>query len=651
MSKIASPAVSFEGVEVAAFESRNAKEIATLISRYGGAARVAPSMREVPLEENAAVFAFAEKLMASQIDAVVFMTGVGATVLLEILERRYPRQQIVQALARTTVIVRGPKAARAAREMGIPVAISAPEPSTWREILTEVDKHPRGFTLKGSRIAVQEYGASNEQFFEALSEREAEPIRVPVYRWALPEDIGPLQEVLRSIADGQVRIVLFTNAVQVDHVMKVAAQTGLQDRLWAAFERCLVCSVGPTCSEALASHDISVDLEPDRHKMGILVREAAKLAAGLLRRKSLERTRVTVTGAPAPREERQSLPLWYESRFMKACRREPTDATPVWLMRQAGRYLKEYRSLRARTPFLDLCKSPDAVAEITVSATERIGADAAILFADLLLIAEPMGFRLDYEQGEGPVISPALRSVGEIDRLREIEPRESLAYVFEAVRRTRASLDSGKPLIGFAGAPFTLASYLIEGGTSKSFRHTKTLMYRDPAAWHALMEYLTRGLMKYINGQVAAGVQAVQVFDSWVGCLSPGDYQEYVAPHVRRLFQEFTSEIPMIHFGTGTGSLLERMRDAGGSVIGLDARVELDEAWQRLGSDIAVQGNMDPVVLYAEPRFIRERARKILQQAAGRPGHIFSLGHGILPETPVEHVIELVRAVHEESGA
>lgn|SRR5487761_20273 len=651
MSQTVNPTISFERLEVAAFESRHAREIATLISRYGGVPRVGPSMREVPLEENTAAFDFAEKLIEGQVDAVVFMTGVGATVLLEVIERRYPHNQIVRAFARTTVIVRGPKAARAAHEAGIPVTISVPEPNTWREILSELDNRPPGFTSKGSRIAVQEYGASNEQFLEALRKREVQVIRVPIYRWALPEDVGPLEDVLRSIADGRARVALFTSAVQVDHVMKVAAQIGVLGRLRTAFDRCVVCSVGPTCSEALTAHGVPIDLEPERHKMGILVHEAAKHAAALLEGKQPGRANVTLATPHSPAEERESIPRWHESRFMKACRMEPTDATPVWLMRQAGRYLKEYRALRARTPFLELCKSPDRVAEITISATERIGADAAVLFADLLLIAEPMGFRLEYEHGGGPVIAPALRNAAEVDRLKEVEPQESLSYVFDAIRRTRATLDSAKPLIGFAGAPFTLASYLISGGASKNFRHTKTLMYRDPAAWHTLMAYLTRSLAKYMNGQIAAGVQALQVFDSWVGCLSPGDYREFVAPHVRRLFQELRPGIPVIHFGTGTGLLLDQMREAGGSVIGLDAHVELDQAWQWLGPNIAVQGNMDPIVLYAEPPFIRQRALKILRQAAGRPGHIFNLGHGILPETPVEHVIELVRAVHEESSA
>ncbi|MGH9358244.1 MAG: uroporphyrinogen decarboxylase [Terriglobia bacterium] len=644
-----SSTATFEGLEVAAFESRHATEIATLISHYRGVPRVAPSMREVPLEENSAANDFAEKLLAGQVDAVFFMTGAGLTVLLEVISRRCSREQIMQALARTTVIVRGPKAARAAREAGISVAISAPEPGTWHEILLKLDQHPGGFTLQGKRVVVQEYGASNKQFLENLADRGAQVLRVPVYRWALPEDINPLKDVLLAIASGRVRVALFTNAVQVDHVIRVATHSELLDSLRAALGRCVVCSVGPTCSEALAAHGISVDLEPERHKMGILVHEAAKHACCFLENKDRANSKAAVSSPLTDRIDSPK-PGWYDSRFMKACRMEPTDATPVWLMRQAGRYLKEYRALRARTPFLALCKDPDLAAEVTVSAAGRIGADAAILFADLLLIAEPMGFRLEYEQGGGPVVSPALRSAGEVDRLREVEPQESLAYVFEAVRRTRAGLPSTTPLIGFAGAPFTLASYLIEGGASKNFRHTKTLMYRDPAAWRSLMEYLTRNLVKFINGQIEAGAQAVQVFDSWVGCLSPDDYQEFVFPHMRRLFQQLSPQAPAIHFGTGTGSLLELMRNAGGAVIGLDAYVELDEAWRRLGPSVAVQGNMDPIVLYADPPFIRQRALKILQKAAGRPGHIFNLGHGVLPETPVENVIQLIRTVHETSS-
>jgi len=337
---------------------------------------------------------------------------------------------------------------------------------------------------------------------------------------------------------------------------------------------------------------------------------------------------------------------WHDSRFLKACRREPVDATPVWLMRQAGRYMKEYRELRARVPFLELCKSPDLVAEITVNAAERLGVDAAILFADLLLIVEPLGFKLEYEKNEGPRVWPPIRHAADVDRLREIEPG-TLAYVLEGIRRTRAALDARLPLLGFAAAPFTLASYLIEGGGSRNYARTKTFMYSHPGAWRGLMEHLARNLASSVLGQIDAGVQAVQIFDTWVGCLSPSDYREFVLPWSRMLFGALPGDFPLIHFGTGTGMLLELMREAGGNVIGLDFHVELDAVWERVGYEVAVQGNLDPAVLLAGVDAIRPRVERILRQGGGRPGHIFNLGHGILPDTPYDNVTALVQMVHE----
>lgn len=337
-----------------------------------------------------------------------------------------------------------------------------------------------------------------------------------------------------------------------------------------------------------------------------------------------------------------------DSPFMRACRREPTPYTPIWLMRQAGRYMREYREVRARVGFLELCKTPDLAAEVTVTAAERLNVDAAIIFADILLILEPMGIDLEFAKGEGPVIHNPVRAARDIERLREVETTESLDYVLEAIRRTRRSLRSDLPLIGFSGAPFTLASYMIEGGGSRNYVHTKSLMYEDKGAWHAMLSLISRALIRYLNAQIAAGAQAVQLFDSWVGCLSREDYLEYVLPHTRSVIQNITPGIPVIHFGTGTATLLELMREAGGDVIGLDWRVDLRDEWQRLG-DVAVMGNLDPVALFAKQDFIRAQAQRILERAGERPGHIFNLGHGILPETPVENVIELVNAVHEMS--
>ena len=326
------------------------------------------------------------------------------------------------------------------------------------------------------------------------------------------------------------------------------------------------------------------------------------------------------------------------------------DATPIWLMRQAGRYMTEYRELRAKVAFLELCKDPRLASEVTVTAAAKLGVDAAIIFADLLLIVEPLGFSLAYGQGEGPIIRPALRLPGEVDRLQEVDPQQSLAYLYDAIRQTRADLDPELPLLGFAACPFTLASYLIEGGGSRNYRHTKGLMYRDRGAWRALMEHLARNLAKYINGQIAAGVQALQVFDTWVGCLGPADYREFVLPYTRMMIEGIAPGTPIIHFGTGTGTLLEDMRQAGGHILGLDAHVELDEAWTRVGYSIGVQGNLDPVVLYADQAYIRSRVQRILDQAAGKPGHIFNLGHGLLPDTPFENVVALVEMVHELSS-
>jgi len=336
--------------------------------------------------------------------------------------------------------------------------------------------------------------------------------------------------------------------------------------------------------------------------------------------------------------------------FLAACRREKTPYTPVWLMRQAGRYMEEYRKLRAQYGFLELCKRPELAAEITLTPVERLGVDAAILFADILLILEPMGVGLEYAAGDGPVIHRPVRSAVDVDRLEEFKVDKELSFVIETVKKARASLGGKVPLIGFAGAPFTLASYLIEGGSSRNYVHTKQLFCSDPSAWIRLMQRLSSAVAAYLNAQIAAGAQAVQLFDSWAGCLSPGDYEQFVLPHTRSTIAAITSGVPVIHFSTGTSGLLKSIRAAGGDVIGVDWRVNLDEAWHQVGYDVAIQGNLDPVALFASPKEIRSRVAGVLRRASDRPGHIFNLGHGILPETPVENVVAMVEAVHELSA-
>jgi uroporphyrinogen decarboxylase len=337
-------------------------------------------------------------------------------------------------------------------------------------------------------------------------------------------------------------------------------------------------------------------------------------------------------------------------RFLRACRRQAVDRTPVWLMRQAGRYMPEYRALRTRHSLLELCRTPELALQVTLQPL-ALGVDAAILFSDLLLPLTPMGVNFDFVAGEGPQIENPVRTRADIDALRRFEPREGLGYVLDAIRIIRRELDGTVPLIGFAGAPFTLASYAIEGGHSSSFALTKTLMYTDPESWHRLAGLLADVVLDYLRAQVEAGVQALQVFDSWVGALDEDDYRELVLPHVSRVFAGLAgSGVPLIHFGTGTGHLLALQRQAGGDVIGIDWRTPLDEGWRRLGDGVAVQGNLDPTALFAPRERLLAKADDVLARAGGRPGHIFNLGHGVLPGTPVENVRALIEHVHARTA-
>jgi uroporphyrinogen decarboxylase len=322
------------------------------------------------------------------------------------------------------------------------------------------------------------------------------------------------------------------------------------------------------------------------------------------------------------------------------------DRTPVWFMRQAGRYMPEYRALRAKHSLLTLCRTPELAVEVTLQPVNALGVDAAILFSDLLLPLAPLGVPFDFQAGEGPVVESPLRSAADIARLRRFDPREELGMVLEAVRLVRRELDGRVPLIGFAGAPFTLASYAVEGGHSVSFAATKALMYGESAAWHRLAALLSDVVADHLRAQVEAGAQALQVFDSWVGALDEADYREFALPHVRALFDKLRGlDVPLIHFGVGTGHLLGAMREGGGDVIGVDWRTPLREAWSRVGDGVGLQGNLDPTVLLGPRERLLRRVDAVLDSAGGRPGHVFNLGHGILPPTPVEHVRAVVERV------
>ena len=336
-----------------------------------------------------------------------------------------------------------------------------------------------------------------------------------------------------------------------------------------------------------------------------------------------------------------------DTRFVRACHGQPVDTTPVWFMRQAGRYMAEYRAVRKHHSILEICKSPELAAEVTITAAERLKVDAAIIFADLLLPLEVMGLDFRFEAGEGPVIEKPIREAKDVKQLRTDRAAE-LNYVAESVRKVVKHFGKKLPVIGFCGAPFTLASYMTEGGGSRNYVHTKRLMYTEPKAWDELMSKLVSVLAAYAAEQVRAGADVIQVFDSWVGCLSPEDFRQFVLPHATKLVKELQKTgVPVIYFGTDSATLLPQMQKTGAEVIGVDWRTNLDDAWSSLHYACAVQGNLDPVTLFADKKLLRERAHDVLRRAGGRQGHIFNLGHGILPETPVENVLALVDYVRE----
>lgn len=646
--------IDFEGRRVVSFESRRADEIVDLIKQAGGIPLMAPAMREVPLEHNTAAFEFAKLLLAGWIDSLVLTTGVGTRLLVKAATTQHDAEEFLNALSGVKIIALGPKPITALREMGLSPDLAVPEPYTSKDLLTTLDEK---YDVRGKRVAVQEYGQSNPVLIEALEGRGAQVVKVPVYRWELPENLDPLRDVMRDIlsqGSNAVDFVLFTSGTQARHLFRVAEMDGIRDDLREAFKKVCVGSVGPIATRAIVEEGLAVDFEPDRTNMVHLVREMARRGRDLLSKKRSAWSNGVDTNqwrridmiwqSPATQETGETPCV-----FLKACRRQQVPYTPVWVMRQAGRYQREYLRIRKKVTMLQLCKTPELAAEVTLMAVDRLGVDAAIIFADILLVTEPMGMHLEFVKGAGPVIHNPIRTGQDVDQLH-FPDASQLEYVFDALRITRRALRPDVALIGFGGAPFTIASYMIEGGKSSHYVKTKTMMYRDQATWHALMERLTDVLIDYLNGQVAAGADAVQLFDSWVGCLSPDDYRHYVMPHVKRLIDGIDKSAPVINFSTGNPMLLPLMKEAGGDVIGVDWRSDLAQAWSILGDDVAVMGNMDPIVLYTGPVEIREHVRQILDKVAGRPGHIFNLGHGILPDMPPENVAEMVDAVHELSA-
>lgn len=417
----------FEGLRVAAFESRRADDLSRLVEKHRGQAHVSPSMREVPLEDNKEAVDFAHRLITGQIDVVIFMTGVGFRHLLDLVEHHVDRKRFLDALSDITTIARGPKPVAAMKQVGLTPTHRVPEPNTWREVLATIDTK---MAIANQNIGLQEYGKTNASLIAGLEARGAQVTRVRVYRWDLPLDVAPLEENVRALGRRERDVVLFTSAQQVTNVLAVAERLDLSDALRRGLGGAVVVSIGPTTSEMLRDLGLPVDLEPEHSKMGQMVAAAAAESAQRLRRK--QQVAVALSGPASDVLDTQA--PWYDSPFMKACRCEPTDVTPVWLMRQAGRYMAEYREVRAKTTFLELCKNPSLCSEVMCTAVKRLGVDAAIIFSDLLPILEPMGLDLEFAKGEGPVIHNPVRDATDVDRVLELESVDSLHFVMETVR-------------------------------------------------------------------------------------------------------------------------------------------------------------------------------------------------------------------------
>lgn len=642
----------FCGLKVTSFESRRSKEIANLISYHGGVPRVAPSMKEIPLDASPNLLKFAKDLLNLKIEILILMTGVGTRFLSKYVSEKFGHEEYKNALKKATIVARGPKPVSALRELKIKSDITIPEPNTWKDILNTIDKE---ISIKDKVVAVQEYGVSNKKFLYELRKRGAVVKPITIYRWGLPDDMKPLKDAIESISNFDEDLVLFTSSQQVVNLIEVAKKQRKKKALLNGFKRLLIGSIGPTTSETLKKFDISVDYEPDSPKMGNLIREIARASHSLLEKKrraeglGLNTLNWRKVDMKWNQGKKRLSSLGNNSQFMKACRLEKTDYTPIWIMRQAGRYMREYRDIRSKVSFLELCKTPELAAEVTLMAVDRLQVDSAIIFSDILLILEPLGLKVEFSKNDGPQIKKVLRSSKAVDSIREFDS-EKLGFVYDSIKLVRNALNPDKALIGFAGAPFTVASYAIEGGGSKNYINTKGIMYRDPELWSTLMTKLTDSTIVHLNKQIEFGANAVQIFDSWVGCLSHDDYKKFVLPYMKKLVAGIKKNVPVIVFGTNTSSFLELIKETGCSVVGVDWRVDIYDAWKRVGFDTALQGNLDPVSLFSSRLYVKEKATEILKKVGGRRGHIFNLGHGVLPNTSVENVLALVDTVHEYSG-
>ncbi len=578
---------------------------------------------------------FIGELLTGRIDAVLLMTSLGTELLRARAIETTDETRFLNALQDCQLISGSSATTKLLHEWGLAPTLEARKLSGWRSTLQWLESE---IELSNKRIAIE----STLQDSGLIAGLESRGVRV---RKMAPlesqqELAGRIDAALSSRGRDTILVVPSVGAARAVCGTLVAAHLTKE-----TLGHHIVVAFGKDVADYLLQNGIDVNFTTDGESQVSAAKQLASNRETIIARK--QNFLMNMSGPNAPANDTNA--PWYNSPFMKACRGEPTDVTPVWMMRQAGRYMSEYREVREKISFLDLCANPQLCSEVMCTAVDRLGVDVAIIFSDLLPILVPMGCDLEFVKGDGPVIHNPVRSAADIDRIKPLESNDELQFVMDTVTQTRADLPADMPLIGFSGAPFTLASYMIEGGGSRNYAHAKALMFGDQGAWNELMQRLTDSIVIYLKGQIEAGAQCVQLFDSWAGCLNVQHYRDYVLPFVQQIIQRLPEEVPVINFGTGNPALLPLYADTKASVIGIDWRVRLDEAWETVGHDRAVQGNLDPTILLTDPKTIRAHVKVVLDHAAGRPGHIFNLGHGILPQTPVDNAIALVDAVHELS--
>lgn len=631
-----------EGLNIASFESRLALKMEKMIQRHGGTSFSAPTIKECPLQDHQSIISFYQKLQSGLLDYVVFLTGIGARTFIDILSEHFPKEEILQTLRdKTQIVVRGPKPKKVCHLLKLPIYKEAPAPNTWEELTTLFNDE----ILKGKHIGIIEYGESNSELISFFEDQQAAVYSVQVYTWQLPDDITPLKNTIKAICEGQLDVLLFTSAVQAVHLLEVAQDMQLEGPLRKQIQKAVIFSIGPVASKRLHQLQLFPDVEVFPNTIEELIHQTSLQSARLSqsKKKSVELKWVQVD---TPFKKEEELKWLRNSPILKATRLEANKKVPVWLMRQAGRYMAEYQMIRKRGGFKDLLKNPDLAAEATLTALERLGVDAAIIFSDILVVLEAMGQNLEYHEGIGPILTPSIQNLSDIDQILSTPSDNALDYVYQAISKVRKRMHPRIPLIGFAGAPFTLACYAIEGKSSKDFKKTQTLM-DDEIHWHRLMNKLSDAIIPFLHEQIKAGCQIVQLFDSWVGCLSPERFQKFVLPYTQKIIQSIPQEIAVINFGLFNEDCLDLQKQCGGIIQGVSHHFDIEKVWNNWGNDVGVQGNLDPGILFEPIGTIKAKASKILHKVGHKKGFIFNLGHGIQPKTPVDHVMALVDHVHE----